>query len=101
MQDQAQAYESLVTEAPRLCGALPAGSQMYLAPDPDVWDLFGGFSSMAFNLVYEDVAVAPIPAAPEHLTSRPEAAVCIIAYHADGYRRLTPGEFGYSTSLGR
>lgn len=103
MHEQAQAYQALVTQSPHLCGMLPPRSQIYLAADPRLWDLFGGFSSMAFNLLYEDVVVAPLPANQEALTSHPGATVCVIHYDssADRYRRVAPSSAGEPPAPGR
>ncbi|MBA2356123.1 MAG: hypothetical protein H0V80_15855 [Acidobacteria bacterium] len=103
MHEQAQAYETLVTQTPRLCGALPARSQIYLAADPRLWDLFGDFSRMAFNLLYEDVVVAPIPADQVLSANQPGTAVCIIHYSdsAGRYLRVAPSTADQPTTPGR
>ena len=103
IEGQARAYQTLVTQAPLLCGELPARSQIYLAADPRLWDYFGGFSSMAFNLLYEDVLVAPFPPDHEQLTPQPGAAVCLIQYSesAGEYVRVGPRSAGQPTTPGR
>ena len=102
IQGQAQAYERLVSDVPRLCGALPAHSQIYLDADPLLWDMFGGFSSMAFNLLYENVRVEPIPADDhEWPATQPGTAVCAVRYSAGRYTHLSPGAAGQPTRLGR
>jgi hypothetical protein len=90
MHDQARAYERLFVEAPVVCGVLPAGSRIELAADPFLWDMYGGFSSMALNLLYRDVTVAPISMGSEQASFEPRPVTCVLRFSEGRYLDRTP-----------
>jgi hypothetical protein len=80
---------------------LPAGGQLYLAPDPALWDFLGGFTSMAINVLYTNVRVDPLPATAESLTVEAGRPVCALAYRDGHYTRLAPTTVSHPATPGR